>query len=258
MMTYSQQRMSFFVDELKNLNLHGYAKLRGVFNYEQVIEAREQVERHVKLLRKTRPNRNSLHLAGFHRYIEFELLHALITQNATISNFLNSTSQGTIRTIGLSDITVDRSQEWHKDLLRGKFQQHLASKTPCRDYSGSVYKVIWYLQPSSSLKVARGSHKVDVRLDKDSYAAPSDEVTVDEISTEVGDVVIIDVCLSHRGSEESATAPYRDWKEKRILLSTVFGREGAALTNQMELGNALRLHDWDKRNSLDAAGAVPS
>jgi hypothetical protein len=29
-----------------------------------------------------------------------------------------------VRTIGLSDITINRSQDWHKDLLRGKYRCH--------------------------------------------------------------------------------------------------------------------------------------
>ena len=112
-----------------------------------------------------------------------------------------------------------------------------------------MYKVILYLQPSSSLKVDAGSHKVDVLLDRDEFASPSEVSRVHRVETRIGDVVIIDICASHRGADESEVMQSRTWNEKRILVSTVFGRIGADLTGQMELGNALRLHDWDVRNS---------
>lgn len=249
-MNHSPTAASHSNDALEQLKQLGYTRLGEVFDSVQISDARELIAKNSNLLRQTRPNPNSLHLAGFHRFTELERLHSLITQNAAVTNFLRAASGGQVRTIGLSDITVDRSQGWHKDLLRGKFRKHLASKTPCSDYNGSVYKVILYLQPSSSLRVDAGSHQVDVLLDSDEFARPIEVSRVHQVETKIGDVVIIDICASHRGVDESAVIQSRTWNEKRILVSTVFGRIGADLTGQMELGNALRLHDWDVRNSL--------
>jgi hypothetical protein len=227
----------------------GFVKLPGIFSSEQIADARALIAANADLLYQTRSTPNSLHLAGFHRYPELEPLHELLTQNYQITKLLSEVAGGGIRTIGLSDITIDRSQEWHKDLLRGSFSQHISSNFPCRDHSGTAYKVILYLQTSSTLKISEGSHKIDVNLEDDTFAIPEDPSTVQQVSTEIGDVVILDICLSHRGSEESAVLQPREWNDKRILVSTVFGRDGATLTNQMELGNAFRLNDWVTRNS---------
>ena len=247
-MNQSPTTASHADDALMHLAQFGYTRLSEVFDSDQISEARVLIEKNSDLLRQTRPNSNSLHLAGFHRYTELEPLHSMMTQNSAVTNFLRAASGGQVRTIGLSDITVDRSQGWHKDLLRGKFQQHLASKTPCSDYNGSVYKVILYLQPSSSLKVDAGSHRVDVLLDSDEFASPIQVSNVHQVETRIGDVVIIDICASHRGADESTVMKSHTSNKKRILVSTVFGRVGAELTDQMELGNAVRLHNWDIRN----------
>lgn len=227
----------------------GFVKLQGIFSSQQVANARALVAANADLLYQTRSTPNSLHLAGFHRYPELEPLHELLTQNYRITKLLAEAAGGRVRTIGLSDITIDRSQEWHKDLLRGRFSGHLSSNFPCHDHNGTAYKVILYLQDSSTLKISKGSHKIDVNLDSDTFAIPEDPSTIHQVSTKIGDVVIIDICLSHRGSEESAVLQPREWNDKRILISTVFGRDGATLTNQMELGNAFRLDDWLTRNS---------
>ena len=59
-------------------------------------------------------------------------------------------------------------------------------------------------------------------------------------------VVVLDVCTTHRGSDEASfEGPGTDPK---ILVSTVFGGADSELTARMELGNAVRLADWMRRN----------
>ena len=236
-------------NDLRALAHFGFVKLQGIFSSQQIAEARALIAANADLLYQTRSTPNSLHLAGFHRYPELESLHELLTQESRITELLSEAAGGRVRTIGLSDITIDRSQEWHKDLLRGRFSEYISSNFPCHDYNGTAYKVILYLQPSSTLKISKGSHKIDVNLDSDTFAIPEDPSTVQQVSTEVGDVVIIDICLSHRGSEDCEVLGPRKWTDKRLLVSTVFGRDGATLTTETELGNAFRLDDWVTRNS---------
>lgn len=232
----------------KSLHQSGFAVIEKAFSPKQVFDARHLISAHANLLRQTRQNPSSLHLAGFHRYPELEPLHLLLSQNLLVNDLVTAAAGGPVRTIGLSDITVERSQEWHKDLLRGPFSKHLGSGWPCRDHNGTVFKVILYLQPSKSLKVINGSHTHDVSLESDLFAVPEPESSITEVHTNIGDVVVIDVCLTHRGSSEAAFSTHRDWNDKRILVSTVFGREGSFFTDEMAFGNAVRLQEWDRRN----------
>ena len=106
------------------------------------------------------PNPSSGHLAGFHRYPELEHLHALVSSNPLVLDILRTaTGCSQIRSIGLSDITVNRSQQWHVDLLRGRYQAHLQPETCWGSDGGGVYKILLYLQPGATLKVVPGAHE---------------------------------------------------------------------------------------------------
>lgn len=224
----------------------GVCVLPGVLGPAEVAEARRAVLAHRDLLRNTRPTPTAGHLAGFHRYPELEPLHAMLTGHPTLRAAVAELCGPHARAIGMSDITVDRSQPWHKDLLRGAFQAHLGVDDPCRRWHGTVFKLLAYLQPSSSLAVVAGSHRRDVDLSSDAHAVPGPGDEVVSVPVEAGDVVVLDICTTHRGSDEADfAAPGADPK---ILVSTVLGAAGSELTDRMELGNAVRLADWVRRN----------
>jgi hypothetical protein len=86
-----------------------------------------------------------------------------------------------------------------------------------------------------------------VSLEKDEYAEPSDNADVVEVSFEAGDVVVMDIRTSHRGSTEEVflSGAYDD--HPKILISTAVGSDGGKLTDAMEFGNARRLLDWQDR-----------
>ena len=149
------------------------------------------------------------------------------------------------RTIGLSDITVNRSQQWHKDLLRGRFSHYLP-ETPCETHHSKMFKAIVYLQDSASLHFVPGSHRHDLSLESDLFAIPAADATISRVEARMGDVVIIDICTTHRGSAEEAFESQQAVDHPRILISTVFGRSDCEFTERMELGNADRLSSWQR------------
>ena len=157
------------------------------------------------------------------------------------------------RTIGLSDITINRSQHWHKDLLRGKYEAYLDGVDIWGPESGAVYKALMYLQDGASLHVVRGSHAVPLSLDNDEQAEPGDGDEVMTVPVKAGDVMIMDIRTSHRGSEESAFASGAFDDEPKILVSTALGTDGGKLTDAMEFGNARRLMDWQAKHGASAA-----
>jgi GR25 family glycosyltransferase involved in LPS biosynthesis len=228
----------------------GFTVLKGVFSPAEVEEFRQRVRHNLALFRNTRPSSSALHLAGFHRFPELETLHTQLAGNAVIRRFFEAvTGESVMQTIGLSDITINRSQCWHKDLLRGKFSSWLENREIIwGEDGGGVYKVLFYLQPGSSLKVIRGSHRIPIPLDDDHASEPDEQSPVVSIPVEPGDIVIMDIRMTHRGATEDVYASGRYDDDPRILVSTAMGAARKPLTRAMEIGNFHRLLDWMQRN----------
>lgn len=232
----------------------GVACVPSVFSHQEIQLAREKVIACLHLMKNTRPSSSSRHLAGFHQYPELEPLHRMISDNPLIQSYLAELCGPHLRAIGLSDITVNRSQQWHKDLLRGKFQHLLGKYSDCANSHSKLFKVIVYLQDSASLQYIPGSHQQNIALDNDEHAIPTDLNEAESINARTGDVVIIDICTTHRGSKEEAFLATDIQENPRILISTVFGDDNSEFTDLMEAGNAARLNDWMKRHKANAHG----
>lgn len=235
---------------LEAVRRDGHAVLRGAIDGASVRRARRLVLDHRDLLRNTRPTRSAGHLAGFHRYPELEELHQLITANPSVREFLSAAFGGhAMRSIGLSDITINRSQPWHKDLLRGRFRRHLGESALAWDGAGAgVYKVLVYLQPGDSLQIVRGSHLAPIPLDTDQHAEPGPTDEILSVGVQAGDIVIMDIRCTHRGSSEDAFSAGQHDANPKILVSTALGRDDHPLTHAMEIGNSERLADWMARH----------
>lgn len=234
---------------LSEVRESGVGVIRAAFDPEEIGHARRTVLANVDLMKNTRPTPSSRHLAGFHRFPTLESMHFLITENEQIRAVMTGLVGTDCRTIGLSDITINRSQQWHKDLLRGQFRHHLQDDDPCAKHHGKLFKVIVYLQDSSSLHVVPGSHRRDVSLESDLFAIPNLDAPVSQISAQAGDAVVIDICTTHRGSEEEAFESQGAIDHPKILVSTVFGPSACEFADQMELGNAARLSWWRQSGS---------
>jgi hypothetical protein len=236
------------LDNLQELRRDGVTVLKAVFGRETVDLSRDKVMEHWSLYKNTRPTPSSRHLAGFHRYPELESLHSHLAGNKKVLNFMKLVLGGhQACSIGLSDITINRSQHWHKDLLRGKYEHFLKGVDIWGGECAGVYKLLMYLQDGTSLKIVRGSHRMPVSLEKDEYVEPDDNADVIDVSFKAGDVVVMDIRTSHRGSTEEVFLSGAYDKDPKILVSTVLGVDGGKLTNAMEFGNAQRLMDWQNR-----------
>jgi hypothetical protein len=229
----------------RQLAEQGYAVLDGLSPAE-VQRARQTVLDNADLLKNTRPNVSSGHLAGFHRYPSLEHLHGLVSSNAFALDVLKEAAGcSQMRSIGLSDITVNRSQQWHVDLLRGKYQPYLTPETCWGDDGGGVYKVLLYLQRGATLRVRPGAHLKPLALDDDRKSEPhrADDAVAVEVTA--GGIVLMDIRLPHRGSSEEELSNSEFARNPKILISTVLGGDGKPLTEAMEKGNFERLADWD-------------
>jgi hypothetical protein len=233
------------MSRLVNLKQDGFVVLPNVFNHEQIAFARKTVLDNIHLLKNTRPTVSSRHLAGFHRHPALEILHCMLVTNSEIRSFINDALGGMDSvTIGLSDITINRSQEWHCDLLRGAFSSYLNEEVCWGPRGGGVYKALLYLQEGKSLATVPGSHARKTSLDNDQCVIPKDLDSISHVSVNPGDVVIIDLRLIHRGSTEAEMQSLTLADNAKILISTVFGGADCPLTNAMEVGNFHRLMAW--------------
>ena len=239
---------SALLADIEQVTESGAGVIRGVFSSGEIAQARDLVTTHLDQMPNTRPFPGARHLAGFHRFPALEPLHRMLSGNPLIQDAMSRLCGASYRTIGLSDITVNRSQQWHKDLLRGKFTSYLGDPPYCARWHGTVFKVIAYLQDSDSLKIVPGSHRMDIDLTSDEPAIPSEDTHLETISAQVGDAVIIDICTTHCGSPESVFFEAAEDAEPKILVSTVFGRSRAPLTDRLELGNAARQDRWTRKH----------
>lgn len=226
----------------------GCCVLPSAFNAADIENFRSTALANRDIMGQTRDNAHSYHLAGFHRFPMFSLLHARIASSEVINTFLSAYySNMPYYAIGLSDITINRSQQWHTDLLRGQYSKFLDQEIAWRSSGGSCIKALVYLQDGTSLNIVQGSHLVpspldDVELDR---LAQSQKVTA--LRVNAGDVVMMDVRMLHRGSTDEEMQRSELAQTPKILLSTVFGSIESAFTQAMQVGNAHRMADWDSR-----------
>lgn len=238
---------------LRELNENGYCIIPEVFGESDISAMREIVTANIDKMGNTRPNKASRHLAGFHRYPALESLHNIITSNALLSTSLETVFEPTgYISIGLSDITINRSQPWHTDLLRGKYARYLTPEDCWSNKAGRCIKALLYLQDGKSLKVLPGSHLQPLPLTNDHSCVPESTVPITEVKVRAGEVVLMDIRLVHRGSTEEEMQNLSLTDGAKILVSTVLGSQRAPLTSAMQIGNAHRMADWDAKNLVPA------
>ena len=172
-----------------------------LFDIDFLDSLRTLIIKHIHLFENTRSYSVSRHLPSFHIYKPLSSLMAL-SQQPDINILLNNIL-GDYKFLNFSDITINRSQSWHKDLLRGKYIKYYeGKKTICSDFHDHVYKLLIYLQDQSSLKIIKNSHLKDINLHSDEFAQPSTSDQIVQINSKKGDAILMDICLTHAGSNE--------------------------------------------------------
>lgn len=231
--------------DLINLEKNGFCILHNLFNLEQIEYAKKIVMDNLNLFKNTRSYSSSRHLAGFHRYPQLNILHSMLSSNCNIYNLISRKLDGmNLVNVGLSDITINRSQEWHCDLLRGSFSKYLNADICWGTQGGGVFKALLYLQDGKGLAVVPGSHLNKILLDDDKFSVPLNDNYISYVNVAKGDVVIMDIRLIHRGSSDKEMSTLNLANNQKILISTTFGGEDYPLTNAMEIGNFFRLKAW--------------
>ena len=102
------------MDELIALAEQGYCVVPGVFDASAIAQMRLSILGNVDIMSNTRPTQTARHLAGFHRFACFEAIHAAIATGPRLRHILDNVYRDSqMIALGLSDITINRSQQEH-------------------------------------------------------------------------------------------------------------------------------------------------
>jgi len=235
--------------QIKKLKTDGYLLVSHAFCEDEIREMRLKVLSSLHHMSNTRPTKTAFHISGFHKHLELEHFHQKISGNKQVISALKAIyGEGTIVSLGISDITINRSQDWHTDLLRGPYASFInpdfcwsRSAMPC-------LKVLVYLQDGDSLSVVPGSHFTPIDLSNDLNAIPNVNDDITMVSAKAGDVILMDIRLIHRGATEEQMQEKAIGIDSKILISTVFGEKSDPLARSIQQGQIKRLLDWEIRN----------
>lgn len=235
--------------QINEFRKSGYSVLNGAISPEDIADFRGRVHTYVSQMPNTRKAPHSRHLAGFHRFPAIKEIHDELAANDIVQSFMQKLYKGDhFATIGLSDITVNRSQQWHTDLLRGAYRKSLDDVDIWSIDAKPCVKVLVYLQSRKSLRIIPGSHMAESPLDDSKLEKEPYLKSAIQLDVSAGDLVLLDIRCVHRGSTDSEMADISLADNPKILISTVFGIKGDDFAEAMKLGNQLRMRDWDQRH----------
>jgi hypothetical protein len=207
------------------LNEKGYMIIKGLFEKEELLGARSTIQKFVKE-NKTLRNSDGITIPDF---IKKEALREIEIHDwrKKIEGILQEKVFGdrNFRFCSHNDIGVNRIVGWHKDKLNGEYAKYETIpiwSTTEKGEKHEIYKVLIYLQDQEELCVVPESHRnphIDVK-------------GVVQVKTELGDIIIFDQRISHRGAE-------KHMNQDRILVSYGYGRNNP-FTDNFERGTIER------------------
>ena len=215
----------------KLIQENGFLVISNVFSFEDINSFRSEVGEFLK-----RPNQNQnaggITIPDFMIHQEFKETKQIIN-NEKINFVLKDIFSGdNYRFCSHNDIGVNRIVGWHKDKLNNKYANFETTDIWSTTESGEqheIVKVLIYLEDhandSDGLKVVPGSH----------HKRQIDPKGFIQLRPKLGDVIIFDQRITHRGMDRQLTSP-------RILVSFGFGKNNV-FTDNFEKGTIQRQND---------------
>lgn len=237
----------------------GLTVVPAAISHRLIDQFRDLIIDNHNLFKRTRSNPSCGHLPGFHHISQFSLLHETIASNHFVVDILAKRYPNCkFESLDLTDITINRSQEWHIDLPRGHYR-HFINEDIAWDpiLGGGVYKVLLYMQNGKSLKYIKGSHLKKISLVSDDQNILTESGQEKSLKCEKGSLIIMDIRLIHRGSTQSECDQIEANGNIKILASTVVGSKEHALSRQVRAGNSYRHNEWLKLHRNTAATFLP-
>ena len=217
----------------QEIEKNGYIIVKHVFQPEQLKELTNVILNYIQH-NKTISNASGITIPDFIKISDLNKV-SMLKENEVLHRVLNEIFEGNYRFCSHNDIGINRIVGWHKDKLNNeyaKFETHDIWST-WKDEKHEIVKVLIYFQDHTNnndgLKIVPGSHKFK----------EIDHVHVHQLRPSLGDVVIFDQRITHRGMDIQVHHP-------RILVSFGFGKNNI-FTDNFEKGTSLR---QNKQNGI--------
>ena len=214
------------------LNKNGFFVVKNVFSKNEIDHFKNVILNYVKT-NKTISNAHGITIPDFIKKSELNDV-ADIKDNKKINEILSELFDNNYRFCSHNDIGINRVVGWHKDKLNGKYAKYETSDiwSEVDGEKHEIVKVLIYLQDHSNnndgLKLILGSHLLK----------NVDKKNVHQLKPEIGDVVIFDQRITHRGMEKQIP-------NSRILVSFGFGKNNI-FTDNFEKGTIKRQNEQNK------------
>jgi hypothetical protein len=224
-------------DEINNLKINGYIIIKKFYTTTNIIKMRNIIiDRMIHKKNMLNLGNNSGSKPDFLRDPMFKDLIPLLRLN-DIHNIMKSIFNAPFHLCYHNDIGINRIVNWHKDTLNNQYKIY-QKKNIWLEYEGEkheIYKFLIYLQDHST-------NNNGLQLIEKSHLNPNITIDIQNkkyINSSVGDIVIFDQRITHRGQFENYN------KIDRILISIGFGKNNI-FTKEFEEGTMKRQYDQNK------------
>jgi hypothetical protein len=212
-----------------NINTNGYIIIKQLFSKHLLTQCKREILEYTQNNKQIQ-NADGITIPDFINQPELSLTASLKDLPALHKILEEEVFKGEdYRFCSHNDIGINRIVGWHKDKLNGPYAKYEAipiwSTTPNGE-KHEIYKVLVFLNNQEEFYLVPGSHTKSVIDVKGGIP----------IETELGDVLIFDQRITHRGADKHYN------EGDRILVSFGFGRNNP-FTDNFEKGTIQRQND---------------
>jgi hypothetical protein len=230
----------FSSENLQNLKEKGYIIIKKFYNIQDIIKMRKIILHNMKIKKNMLIlGDNSGSKPDFLRDSSFKTLIPLLRLN-DIHNIMKNIFNTPFHLCFHNDIGLNRIVNWHKDTLNNQYK-HYQKTDIWSQFNGEkheIYKFLIYLEDHSfdnnGLCLIEGSHlEPTIKVDN------IDNNRLKYIHNRIGDIVIFDQRITHRGQQNNIG------RIDRILISLGFGKNNI-FTKEFEEGTIKRQNDQNR------------
>jgi len=218
----------------ERIQKEGYIIIKNIFTREELAKCNKEIINYIKT-KKTLKNSGGITIPDFIKRKELKQT-AELKNNKKIHDTLQDIFRGDdYRFCSYNDIGINRVVGWHKDKLNGEVSKYETVNiwSENKGEKHEIVKVLIYLEShdnnNDGLKLVPRSH-LTAKITSQGFI---------QLNPQVGDVIIFDQRITHRGMEKQVKYP-------RILVSFGFGKNNI-FTDNFEKGTIIR---QNKQNNL--------
>jgi ectoine hydroxylase-related dioxygenase (phytanoyl-CoA dioxygenase family) len=223
--------------DLEQLKNKGYIIIKNFYTLNEIIEMRKIILYNMKIKKNMLIlGNNSGSKPNFLNDKNYIFLTKILKLN-DIHKIMNSIFNAPFHLCFHNDIGLNRIVNWHKDTLNNQYK-HYQKTDIWSEHNGEkheIYKFLIYLEDHSfdnnGLCLIEESHldrNINIDLNKQKY-----------IHNQIGDVIIFDQRITHRGQQNN------NGSIDRILISLGFGKNNI-FTKEFEEGTIKRQNDQNR------------